>query len=129
MEGRHRAQSRSRFRREPDLLIIELSVTQDQIPLAILIAVISGFVAGLLTFRSRKAGWVAMGVVILLSVFGPTIYGYSLHLRNGASFTFIQIVSGFLLALPGVLLFFGLPAAGACMLTAALCRQWRQHQP
>jgi hypothetical protein len=102
-------------------------MTQSQIPVAMLIAALSGVLAGLFVIRSWRASIIAAILVATFNVFGWAYYGYSLNTTQGATFTFQQVIASFVLVLPGLIIFFGLPAIASSFVIGLLLRALRRR--
>jgi hypothetical protein len=106
---------------------------QSQILPAMLGAALSGAAAGFFALRSHRAWIIATVLVIVFNVFGWAAYGFRSNIESGATFTFTQVIAGFALALPGLVIFFGGAAAVASFTTGlisrAVCRRAKPAAP
>lgn len=91
-------------------------MTPSQILPAVLVAALSGAAAGLFALRSHRTWIIATLLVVVFNVFGWAAYGFRSSIESGATFTFPQVIAGFILVLPGLVIFFGGAASAASFL-------------
>jgi hypothetical protein len=102
-------------------------MTQSQIPMVLVIATLSGGIAGLFVIRSWRTCIIAAVLAATFNVFGWAYYGYQMNIAQGAAFTVPQAVGSFLLVLPGLIIFFGLPSIASSFVVGLLIRALRRR--
>jgi hypothetical protein len=102
-------------------------MTDQQFFLAMISSALSGGVVGLFAARSIRRCAIGCLIVIALHILGCSIYGSIV--MAGIPPTASQLLGGCALAAPGFLIFLGVPAAGACVITAAATRLVQRRFP
>lgn len=102
-------------------------MTEDMIPMMMLIAFAGGCMAGFGMSRSKSTCIRIFFTTIFLNMVGWVVYGY--NLRGFACYkTFGQEIAGSLIVLPGLLLFNFVPAAVGSFITITVIKLFKKQK-